>query len=128
MVQKLWENIPDNAHALFFPKLIELLSYDRYFLKTLRKRSLGYLNTTHHDNVERAEAPSKTSPPKGFLCGKKLYFLKFPATINYCFSFKVEPKIYHLIVKLRKIINATCQLENGCLVLEQINKKFEYEN
>ena len=29
-------------------------------------------------NVERAEAPSKTSPPGGFLCGKKALIFEIP--------------------------------------------------
>ena len=48
MLQIRWENIPEKAQALGFPKLIELLSPDNYFLQKIENCPLGGLIRTHH--------------------------------------------------------------------------------
>ena len=48
MVQIRWEKLPGKAQTFGFPKLIELLSCDNYFLKKLEIRPLGDLNSAHH--------------------------------------------------------------------------------
>ena len=48
MVQIQWENIPEKAQTSSFPKLIELLQCDKYFLKKMKICPLGDLIHAHH--------------------------------------------------------------------------------
>ena len=52
IVQKWWENIPEKPQTLYFHKLIELCTHDKYFLKKkMKKCILGSLIFTHHGSV-----------------------------------------------------------------------------
>ena len=48
MVQIQRENVPEKAQTFRFPKLIELLLYDQYFLKRTKICLLGGLIHAHH--------------------------------------------------------------------------------
>ena len=48
MVQIRWENISEKAQIFHFPKLIEILQCDRYFLKKVKICPLGHLIHAHH--------------------------------------------------------------------------------
>ena len=48
MVQIRWENIPEKAETFSFPKLIELVQCDEYFLKKIKNCQLGGLIHAHH--------------------------------------------------------------------------------
>ena len=51
IVQKWWENIPEKPQTLYFHKLIELCTHDKYFLKKMKKCILGSLIFTHHGSL-----------------------------------------------------------------------------
>ena len=51
MVQIRWENISEKAQIFHFPKLIEILQCDRYFLKKVKICPLGHLIHAHHGTV-----------------------------------------------------------------------------
>ena len=48
MVQIRWENISEKAQIFHFPKLIEILQCDKYFLKKVKICPLGHLIHAHH--------------------------------------------------------------------------------
>ena len=48
MVQIRWENISEKAQIFRFPKLIEILQCDKYFLKKVKICPLGGLIHAHH--------------------------------------------------------------------------------
>ena len=48
IVQIRWENIPEKAETFSFPKLIELVQCDEYFLKKIKNCQLGGLIHAHH--------------------------------------------------------------------------------
>ena len=52
MVQIQWENIPEKAETFNFPKLIELLQCDEYFLKKMKICQLGGLIHAHHGRMK----------------------------------------------------------------------------
>ena len=52
MVQIRWENISEKAQTFHFPKLIELLQCDKYFLKKVKICPLGDLIHAHHGILE----------------------------------------------------------------------------
>ena len=51
MVQIRWENISEKAQIFHFPKLIEILQCDKYFLKKVKICPLGGLIHAHHGRM-----------------------------------------------------------------------------
>ena len=60
MVQIRWENISEKAQIFHFPKLIEILQCDRYFLKKVKICPLGGLIHAHHGTWQKVLSWYKT--------------------------------------------------------------------
>ena len=69
IVQNRQENVRYNAYTLYFPKPIELLSYDKYFLKKMKKCELVPLILVHHGRIWRMNFKARTLKKNIFIFG-----------------------------------------------------------